>query len=649
MVAETGRQLPASTLEEDLGKCSHITGVERKYVCSYLNRIGILSLSEVDIRSEQKYRRAVRCDKDLEERKKPYYAGALESCMLSFLLEQPAFHQLLEEVQSFPGLSRPIRNKVLHFLMMEDLKETAQIDYGIRERFVRYLKEAGCVKDLEYLKALDRLKLRAIEKACKERAFYRPKLTFLEKPVFLLYHPDIRIAREFYFLRDKEEVLFDFSLKASRKLKGQVFSMLNHALELPLNRKNRREMYLVPLKKLYLYCVRGGIEDLEMLEEEDIEGFRQSMEGCVGTKTAVYMQIVDRIRKYLFLRAKETNWKANVWYLERFCLKEERMNPADPVFAFRFYGIRDRDNRALLQQYLKYCIGITWKAVHTIQVEYYSLLDFLRECDRKQWKAERITGKEIDAYFRKLDREKIQADTFNQKAADLDRFFRFLTVKGIRNTHPFHLRYYLKKTVPVHLDRQVPQETQMQMLCHLKDFPEHLRLMYLHLWCLGLRLNDVCTIRGSAYSYDGKDAWIRIYQYKSKTEKQIPIPLFLYLSMTAFIKKRGIQPDDYVFQAENGDAYRAATYSRQMKVLCRKFGISCGDYLFRAHDYRHMIGTKLYQGGASVQAVRDYLGHIHENMTCKYLDLIPERIDRENEVYFQQKGSLSRRFLEEKA
>ena len=39
MVAETGRQLPASTLEEDLGKCSHITGVERKYVCSYLNRI----------------------------------------------------------------------------------------------------------------------------------------------------------------------------------------------------------------------------------------------------------------------------------------------------------------------------------------------------------------------------------------------------------------------------------------------------------------------------------------------------------------------------------------------------------------------------------------------------------------------------------
>ena len=103
-MAETGRQLPASTLEEDLGKCSHITGVERKYVCSYLNRIGILSLSEVDIRSEQKYRRAVRCDKDLEERKKPYYAGALESCMLSFLLEQPAFHQLLEEVQSFPGL-----------------------------------------------------------------------------------------------------------------------------------------------------------------------------------------------------------------------------------------------------------------------------------------------------------------------------------------------------------------------------------------------------------------------------------------------------------------------------------------------------------------------------------------------------------------
>ena len=240
------------------------------------------------------------------------------------------------------------------------------------------------------------------------------------------------------------------------------------------------------------------------------------------------------------------------------------MNPADPVFAFRFYGIRDRDNRALLQQYLKYCIGITWKAVHTIQVEYYSLLDFLRECDRKQWKAERITGKEIDAYFRKLDREKIQADTFNQKAADLDRFFRFLTVKGIRNTHPFHLRYYLKKTVPVHLDRQVPQETQMQMLCHLKDFPEHLRLMYLHLWCLGLRLNDVCTIRGSAYSYDGKDAWIRIYQYKSKTEKTDPDPLIFISFHDSPLSKSGESNRTIMFfRPRNGDAYRAATYSRQ--------------------------------------------------------------------------------------
>ena len=57
------------------------------------------------------------------------------------------------------------------------------------------------------------------------------------------------------------------------------------------------------------------------------------------------------------------------------------------------------------------------------------------------------------------------------------------------------------------------------------------------------------------------------------------------------------------------------------------------------------MGTKLYAGGASVQAVRDYLGHVHENMTRQYLDLIPETIDQANENYFQKESSLGNQFL----
>ena len=136
-------------------------------------------------------------------------------------------------------------------------------------------------------------------------------------------------------------------------------------------------------------------------------------------------------------------------------------------------------------------------------------------------------------------------------------------------------------------------------------------------------------------------------RYKAKTEKVIPIPTSLYQQMVAYIQKYRIGPDEFVFHRKDGRAYHTGTFCTQMKSLCRKYGIDCGEYIFRSHDYRHMIGTKLYQGGASVQAVRDYLGHVHENMTRQYLDLIPEAIDQANEKYFQKENSLGSRFLAE--
>ena len=33
----------------------------------------------------------------------------------------------------------------------------------------------------------------------------------------------------------------------------------------------------------------------------------------------------------------------------------------------------------------------------------------------------------------------------------------------------------------------------------LSNFPEHLRMMFLHLWCIGLRISEVCTLKGDAY------------------------------------------------------------------------------------------------------------------------------------------------------
>ena len=75
-------------------------------------------------------------------------------------------------------------------------------------------------------------------------------------------------------------------------------------------------------------------------------------------------------------------------------------------------------------------------------------------------------------------------------------------VKGYVKQIPFQHEYYLKKVIPMHHDRSVEDTVYEEILSKLKYFPEHLRLMFLHLWGVGLRISEICTLEGKAYLHD---------------------------------------------------------------------------------------------------------------------------------------------------
>lgn len=633
-------------LQNQLDMCPHVTGRIRNMVEDYLIQEGIYSLADVSEDTFCDYKRFVHGFRQLSKAQMTHYSAAIETVVFYYWM--PDYEDLMNEVDEYGTVQKPIRNKICCYLMVSGIHHLSEINYPLRKRFEDYLIRTEFGKAVEYTKVLDWLKLYSIQKNNEHNPLRRFRLSFKEEVVYLGYHPDYETAYNFYYLRDKSELVFDFSMTASVTMKRQIFNMLNYALEKDYNRKNRRELYLVPLRKLYLYCVDRGIKDIELLELEDIEGFRQSMDGKVGTKTDIYMQIVDNIRKFLFLNAAETNWQANVWYMERFHFKGDRMNPAGPVEAMHFYLVKDPMNRQLLKSYMRYCIGIGGRAINTIRMEYYNIYKFLMYCDEKEWSAVEITADDFAMYIQELDTQDIQPATFNQKIEDIRRFYQFLAAKQHIENIPFRVEYYLKETVLVHHDRAVSEDTQQKLLAHLKFFPEHLRLMYLHLWCIGLRVNEVCTLKGDAYFWKGQDAWIKVYQYKMKMEKVVPIPKQLYLLMTEYIQKNGIGSDEFIFKGIKGRAYPAGSFCKQIKEQCLKYGITCGDYIFRSHDYRHTVGTKLYDEGTSIQGIRDYLGHKEEDMTKQYIDFVPKKIDKAGEEYFKNNASLGSGLLKKR-
>ena len=272
-----------------------------------------------------------------------------------------------------------------------------------------------------------------------------------------------------------------------------------------------------------------------------------------------------------------------------------------------------------------------------IRGEHSAIRNFLNDiCQDENEDICAVTPAQMEDYFKKQRQRPVQAETYNKNVMCIQHFFNFLKVRQYIERIPFDAECCLKKIVPRHLDRSVAQEAADEILEKLCYFPETIRLMYLHLWGIGLRISEVCTLKGNAYYIQGEDAWIQVYQIKMRTYKRIPIPDALYKLMKVYLKKHNIKTDDYVFQHTKGGAYRKATFRYNMLKHCELNNIQNGDYVFKSHDYRHTIATYLYDTGVPLQSIRDYLGHDYEEMTEQYIDYMPKKIEKASEEYFSQ-------------
>lgn len=353
------------------------------------------------------------------------------------------------------------------------------------------------------------------------------------------------------------------------------------------------------------------------------------------------MQLIPSLnfcRQTVFLQGDKIHWDANIWYLERMKLPNHRTNPSSSIRTVSFIDITIPENRKFAQEFMKYQIGITGKSVSTMVIKYNGIQQFLIWLCKKKQNVCECTEELIDQYFRELQEREIIAKTFNEYVTGLSQFFRFMVARGYMERMPFHPEYHIKKVIQTHNDRSVPEETCTEMLGLLHLLPEHLRCMYLHLWCLGLRISEVCALKGDAYEEKDGETWIKLYQTKMKIYKRIPIAEGLYKIMQVYIRRNEIGPDDYLFKNKYGGAYRTATFRRQMKKFCEEQEIDGGEYLFQSHDYRHTVATFFYDNGASLQSVRDYLGHSYQEMTEQYIDYMPKKIAKENDEYFKQPG-----------
>ncbi len=552
--------------------------------------------------------------------------------------EEQRRKELRDELEKCTQVNGTFRNKIYPFLVSSGIEHLTEIDYPLRIQFKDFAKKSFLQKKQNIMiNAFDRIRQQAVweeQKTLAGRKKY--KLRYENALIFLKYLPDQEIAEKYTIARDESNLVWDFRIACSEKMKQQIFRAI---CSLSREKKSswERNMSLTGLRCLYQFCVRAGIDDIEQMELEEKERFAQELRRLPRSEKSrkSMFGILAWIQRHEFLSAKEIHWQANVWYLERIHIARERINESNPAGCLIFEDVKNRENRELLKRYMKYLIAVSDLSVSNIRDKSMYLRNYLKFLDGEKLTVGAVVREIFEVYINQILEKELEPKSFNTELLAVTQFYNFLLVRGEVSRMPYRPNDYIQKSFEIHHDRSVEADVSEEIISKLRYFPEHLRLMYLHLWGIGLRASEVCTLKGDAYEWDGRDAWIKVWQTKMRKYKRVPIPEMLYRLMKVYIKKYDIGADDYLFPNSKGGAFRYGTLRSQMLRYCEENQIHGGEYIFRSHDYRHSVATEFYDNGVPLSSVRDYHGHTYDEMTLQYVDHMPERVEKAADAVFR--------------
>ena len=143
--------------------------------------------------------------------------------------------------------------------------------------------------------------------------------------------------------------------------------------------------------------------------------------------------------------------------------------------------------------------------------------------------------------------------------------------------------------------------------------PEEIRRLTAFLFLTGVRLGEAFALRGTDVTEDSVKVSTRKGKMKTRRYRSIPIHPSL-----DWLEPGG---HDFVFQIDGKQWERGRFYRYWEKALA-----ATGIEDFVPHDCRHTFASHLVQGGVSLRAVADLLGHTSLVMVMRYAHLAPTHL-----------------------
>ncbi len=433
---------------------------------------------------------------------------------------------------------------------------------------------------------------------------------------------------------ESEIPYWDFGRDVAQTVKLQIDLLLNYIVKSVKNKEERRNRYLIPLKYLLCYVENSGLHDILKLDAAQEAEFAFLLRKQTEKSNVNATKFIAFCRKTLFLEAKEINWEANVWYVEKLNISPKRYSLSSTIDSFSFLDIRLEGNRKMLQEYMRYIFTVTNLNLGTIRIKQTYIKEFLKYLEKQEKAITTIDANSVKEYFEKLSIQRISPQSYNNKIRAITIFLQYLQSKDYIYHFTVPVFFYKKKSYP--RNREVRDlDTKLDLLTlHLSEFPEQLRIMSLILLYTGINKGKMFLLKNADFYYENENSWMKV----PGTNRSVPIPDILHLLVLKYSEKSHIDIERLLF-LNRGKKYTARSFEDAITKQCLKSSILDGEYVFKGNGYQKELCKALYRNGTSIQAIREYMGYSTDETVKKYIGWVDEEVARKSEELFKQKES----------
>lgn len=416
----------------------------------------------------------------------------------------------------------------------------------------------------------------------------------------------------------------------AQTVKLQIELLSNYIAKSVKSKEERRSSYSLPLKYLFCYAQNSGLQDILKMESDQEKDFVSFLKSQTRKSDINITGFISFCRKTLFLEAKEINWEANVWYVERLNIVPERYSLSSTIESFSFLDVFLEDNRKMLQEYMRYLFTVTNLNLSTIRIKQTYTKEFLKYLEEQGKIITTIDVNSAKDYFEKLSTQRISPQSCNNKIRKVVIFIQYLQVTDHIDHFIIPVSFYNKKSYPKgHEIRDLDQKLDLFTL-HLSGFSEQLRIMCLILLYTGIDKGKMFLLRNTDFYYENEDSWMKV----PGANRSVPIPDILHLSILKYAEKNHIDIENLLF-LNRDKKYTARSFEEAITKQCAKFGILNGEYVFKGNGYQKELCKALYQNGTSIQVIREYMGYSTDETVKKYIGWVDEEVARKSAEFFQ--------------